>query len=416
MKDEDKSRQQLVDELIEMRQRMAALEASGEKHEREEEAVLQRTSELRAIFRAFPDLYFRLGPDGTIVDYTAGHTSYLYVAPEAFLGKRMQDVLPSKIGQQFQEAITQVLKTKKMVSVEYELPMPTGEQSYEARLLPLLERQVVVVVRDITERRRSEEEIKKLNEDLKLRAMELETINMELKAFNYSVSHDLRAPLLVIGGFTRKLLEKYSPQLDAKGQQFLDTIYRNTQNMQQLIDDLLTFSGLDNRKMKVSEVNMGDLAKAVFEELRDFDPERTLILKTLPQVRGDKAMIRQVFVNLLSNAFKSTKPKGNGMIEIGSITEENKAVYYVRDNGIGFDMQDADKLFNVFQRLHSPDEFEGTGVGLAIVKRIIGRHGGWVWAEGRVNEGATFYFSLPMEKPAVPKKTKTPEEKTANKT
>ena len=416
MKDENKSRQQLVDELIEMRRRVAALEASGKKHEREEEALLQKTSELRAIFQAFPDLYFRLGPDGTIVDYNAGHTSYLYVAPGAFLGKRMQDVLPPKIGQQFQEAVTQVLKTKRMVSVEYELPMPTGEQSYEARLLPLLEGQVVVVVRDITERRRSEEEIKKLNKDLELRAMELETINTELKAFNYTVSHDLRTPLLVIGGFSRKLLEKYSPQLDAKGQQFLDTICRNTQNMQQLIDDLLTFSNLDSRKMKASEVNMGDLAKAVFEELRDFDPERTLILKTLPQVRGDKAMIRQVFVNLLSNAFKFTKPKGNGVIEIGSMTEENKTVYYVRDNGIGFDMQDADKLFNVFQRLHSPGEFEGTGVGLAIVKRIISRHGGWVWAEGRVNEGATFYFSLPVEKPAVPRKTKTPEEKSEDET
>jgi len=416
MKDEDKSRQQLVDELIEMRQRMVVLEASEKKHEREEEALLQRTSELRAIFRAFPDLYFRLGPDGTIVDYNAGHTSYLYVAPEAFLGKPMQDVLPPKVGQQFQEAIAQVLRTNNIVGVEYELPMPTGEQSYEARLLPLLERQVVVVVRDITERKRAEEEIKRLNEDLIRRAMELEAINVELKAFNYSVSHDLRAPLLVIGGFSRKLLEKYSSQLDVKGQQFLDTIYRNTQNMQQLIDDLLAFSNLDNRKMKVSEVNMGDLAKAVFEELRDFDPERTLILKTLPQVRGDKAMIRQVFVNLLSNAFKFTKPKGNGVIEIGSMTEENKAVYYVRDNGIGFDMQDANKLFNVFQRLHSPDAFEGTGVGLAIVKRIVSRHGGWVWAEGRVNEGATFYFSLPMEKPVVPKETKAPEEKTANET
>ena len=416
MKDEEKSREELINELIELRQRVAALEASAKKHEREEEALLQKTSELRAIFRAFPDLYFRLGSDGTIVDYNAGHTSYLYVAPGAFLGKRMQDVLPPKIGQQFQEAITQVLKTKRMASVEYELPMPTGEKSYEARLLPLLEGQVVVVVRDITERRRSEEEIKKLNKDLELRAMELETINTELKAFNYTVSHDLRSPLLVIGGFSRKLLEKYSPQLDAKGQQFLDTIYRNTQNMQQLIDDLLTFSNLDNRKMKVSEVNMGDLAKAVFGELRDYDPERTLILKTLPQVRGDKAMIRQVFVNLLSNAFKFTKPKGNGVIEIGSMTEENKTVYYVRDNGIGFDMQDADRLFNVFQRLHSSDEFEGTGVGLAIVKRIISRHGGWVWAEGRVNEGATFYFSLPVEKPAAPRKTKTPEEKSADET
>jgi signal transduction histidine kinase len=416
MKDEEKSKEQLINELVKMRQYMATFKASEKKHEREEETLLQKTSELQAVFRAFPDLFFRLDPDGTIVDYHAGHTSYLYVAPESFLGKRMQDVLPLKIGQQFQEAITQVLKTKKMVSIEYELPMPTGQQSYEARLLPLLEKQVVVVIRDITERRRSEEEIKKLNDDLKLRAAELEAINMELKAFNYSVSHDLRAPLLVIGGFSRKLQEKYSAQLDTKGRQFLDTICRNAQNMQQLIDDLLTFSQLDNRKMKVLEVNMGELARTVFEELGDLDPGRTLVLTTLPQVCADKAMIRQVFVNLLSNAFKFTKPKGNGVIEIGGMTEANKSVYYVRDNGIGFDMQDANKLFNVFQRLHSPDEFEGTGVGLAIVKRIINRHGGWVWAEGRVNEGATFYFSLPVERPSVPTKTKPPEETIANET
>jgi signal transduction histidine kinase len=416
MIDEEKSREQLINELIELRQCMVALEASEKKHKREEKILLQKTSELQAVFRAFPDLFFRLDPDGTIVDYHAGHTSYLYVAPESFLGKRMQDVLPPKVGQQFHEAISQVLKAKKMVSIEYELPMPPGQQSYEARLLPLLENQIVVVIRDITERRRSEEEIKKLNDDLKLRAAELEAINMELKAFNYSVSHDLRAPLLVIGGFSRKLQEKFSAQLDTKGRQFLDTICRNTQNMQQLIDDLLTFSQLDNRKMKVLEVNMGELAKAVFEELGDLDPGRTLVLKTLPQVRADKAMIRQVFVNLLSNAFKFTKPKANRVIEIGGVTEEDKTVYYVRDNGIGFDMQDANKLFSVFQRLHSPDEFEGTGVGLAIVKRIINRHGGWVWAEGRVNEGATFYFSLPVERPSAPRKTKPPEETIANET
>jgi light-regulated signal transduction histidine kinase (bacteriophytochrome) len=288
--------------------------------------------------------------------------------------------------------------------------MPTGQQSYEARLLPLVEKQVVAVVRDITERRLSEKEIRKLNDDLKRRAAELEAINLELKAFNYSVSHDLRAPLLVIGGFSRKLQENYSAQLDAKGRQFLDTICRNARNMQQLIDDLLTFSQLDNRKIKVLEVNMGELAKAVFDELGNLDPGRTLVLKPLPQVRADKAMIRQVFVNLLSNAFKFTKSKGHGVIEIGGVPKEDKTVYYVKDNGIGFDMQDANKLFNVFQRLHNPDEFEGTGVGLAIVKRIVNRHGGWVWAEGRVNEGATFYFSLPQERPSSPRKTKPPEE------
>jgi signal transduction histidine kinase len=410
MKDEEKSKEQMIKELSEMRQRVAALEASAKKRESEGETLFQRTSELQAVFSAFPDLFFRLDPDGTIVDYHTGHTSYLYVAPETFLGKRMGDVLPPGAGQQFHEAVSQVLKTKKMVSIEYELPMPAGQQSYEARLLPLLEKQVVVVIRDITERRLSEKEIRKLNDDLKRRAAELEAINLELKAFNYSVSHDLRAPLLVIGGFSRKLQENYSAQLDAKGRQFLDTICRNAQNMQQLIDDLLTFSQLDNRKIKVLEVNMGELAQAVFDELGSLNPGRTLVLKPLPQVRADKAMIRQVFVNLLSNAFKFTKSKGHGVIEIGGVPKDDKIVYYVKDNGIGFDMQEANKLFNVFQRLHSPDEFEGTGVGLAIVKRIINRHGGWVWAEGTVNGGATFYFSLPQERPSSPRKTKPPEE------
>jgi signal transduction histidine kinase len=410
MKDEEKSKEQMIKELSEMRQRVAALEASAKKRESEGETLFQRTSELQAVFSAFPDLFFRLDPNGTIVDYHTGHTSYLYVAPETFLGKRMGDVLPPGAGQQFHEAVSQVLKTKKMVSIEYELPMPAGQQSYEARLLPLLEKQVVVVIRDITERRLSEKEIRKLNDDLKRRAAELEAINLELKAFNYSVSHDLRAPLLVIGGFSRKLQENYSAQLDAKGRQFLDTICRNAQNMQQLIDDLLTFSQLDNRKIKVLEVNMGELAKAVFDELGSLNPGRTLVLKPLPQVRADKAMIRQVFVNLLSNAFKFTKSKGHGVIEIGGVPKDDKIVYYVKDNGIGFDMQEANKLFNVFQRLHSPDEFEGTGVGLAIVKRIINRHGGWVWAEGTVNGGATFYFSLPQERPSSPRKTKPPEE------
>jgi len=242
---------------------------------------------------------------------------------------------------------------------------------------------------------------------LRRRANELEAVNAELKAFNYSVSHDLRAPLLVIGGFARKVLERHSDQLDPKGQHYLNVIYRNTQNMQQLIDDLLTFSNLETQKLKSSEINMSELARAVFEELRDSDPGRTLILKTLPRIRGDKAMIRQVFFNLLSNAFKFTRTRGNGVIEIGSLSEDDRVVYYVKDDGIGFDRQDAQTLFDVFHRLNSPGEFEGTGVGLAIVKRIISRHGGWVWAEGRVNEGATFYFGLPVERPSGPKKTTT---------
>jgi PAS domain S-box-containing protein len=258
---------------------------------------------------------------------------------------------------------------------------------------------ILLAIEDITERKKAEEEIKNLNEDLKHRAFELEAAYKELETFSYSISHDLRNPLLVIGGFSRVLLERYSNHLDAKGQQFLSMIHSNTQKMLQLIDDLLTFSRSEHQRMKPSDIDMGELAKAVFEELKSIIPEQTLLLdiKTLPPARGDQSMIRQVFANLLSNAIKFTRPKGAGVIEIGCMVKENQDIYYVKDNGVGFDMQYAGKLFGVFQRHHTVDEFEGTGIGLAIVQRIIHRHGGQVWAEGEVNKGATFYFTLPRE-------------------
>jgi PAS domain S-box-containing protein len=258
---------------------------------------------------------------------------------------------------------------------------------------------ILLAIEDITERKKAEEEIKKMNQDLKRRAIELEAAYKELETFSYSISHDLRTPLLVIGGFSRLLLEKYSNHLEAKGQQFLSNIHSSTQKMLQLIDDLLTFSRSEHQQMNPSEIDMGELAKAVFKELKSIIPEQTLLLeiKTLPPAHGDQSMIRQVFANLLSNAIKFTRPKEAGVIEIGCIVKENRNIYYVKDNGVGFDMRYADKLFGVFQRHHAVDEFEGTGVGLAIVQRIIHRHGGHVWAEGKVNEGATFYFTLPGE-------------------
>jgi PAS domain S-box-containing protein len=258
---------------------------------------------------------------------------------------------------------------------------------------------ILLAIEDITERKKAEEEIKNLNGDLKQRAFELGAAYKELETFSYSISHDLRNPLLVIGGFSHTLLERYSNHLDAKGKQFLSMIHSSTQKMLQLIDDLLTFSRSEHQQMKPSDIDMGELAKAVFEELKSTLPEQTLLLdiKTLPPARGDQSMIRQVFVNLLSNAIKFTRSKEAGVIEIGCMAKENQDIYYVKDNGVGFDMQYAGKLFGVFQRHHTEDEFEGTGVGLAIVQRIIHRHGGRVWAEGKVNEGAIFNFSLPRQ-------------------
>ncbi|HEX5082877.1 MAG TPA: ATP-binding protein [Blastocatellia bacterium] len=221
----------------------------------------------------------------------------------------------------------------------------------------------------------------------------------ELEAFSYSVSHDLRSPLLTIDGFSRMLLEDYSDQLDAEGQRLLKTICGNSRNMGRLIDDLLAFSRLGRQEMRPEGIKMNELAADVCAELAATSPERKLQfnLQPLPAAHGDQSMVRQVFVNLLSNAIKFTVPKDVAVIEIGATEEEGHNVYYVKDNGVGFEMKYANKLFGVFERLHSEDEFAGTGVGLAFVQRIIHRHGGRVWAEGKVGEGATVYFILPRK-------------------
>jgi PAS domain S-box-containing protein len=258
-------------------------------------------------------------------------------------------------------------------------------------------RMILLAIEDITEQKKAEAEIKKLNEDLKHRALQLEAAYKELETYSYSVSHDLRTPLLGINGLSRVLIEKYSNHLDAKGQQFLNTIHTSAQNTLQLIDDLLTFSRLENQEMKQSNIDMVKLAKTVFDELQGRVPERNLLLdiKTLPLAHGNRSMIRQVFFNLLSNAIKFTKPRETGIIEIGCLAKEDQNIYHVKDNGVGFETRHAGKLFEVFQRFHSEEEFKGTGLGLAIVQRIINRHRGQVWADGEIGKGATFYFTLP---------------------
>jgi len=213
------------------------------------------------------------------------------------------------------------------------------------------------------------------------------------------VSHDLRTPLRAIDGFSRILLEDYSRKLDPECNRLLNIIRDNTHNMGQLIDNLLLFSRLGRTEMQFTEINLQELVKTVFNELKTTTEERNINLniKKLPRVTGDRSMIRQVFVNLISNAVKFTEPKPRAMIEIGAQKKDDGFICYVKDNGVGFDMQYIDKLFGVFQRLHSAEEFEGTGVGLAIVQRIVQRHGGRVWADGEVNKGATISFMLPKK-------------------
>lgn len=257
---------------------------------------------------------------------------------------------------------------------------------------------------DVTHLNEAEREVRQLNVDLENRVRErtaqLETVNRELEAFSYSVSHDLRTPLITIEGFSKILLKKHADRLDPDGQRLLAGIFRAAKQMGELINDLLVLSHLKKQEFKHSEVDMEELARSTFEELKAITPDRDikLTIKDLPAVFGDPSMIHQVYVNLLSNAIKFTRKNDHASIEVGGFRRETENVYYVKDNGVGFDMADADKLFGVFQRLHSQDEFEGTGVGLAIVKRIVYREGGKVWAEGKTNLGATFFFTLPNSK------------------
>ncbi|HEY9856222.1 MAG TPA: ATP-binding protein [Stenomitos sp.] len=229
------------------------------------------------------------------------------------------------------------------------------------------------------------------------RTAALEQANQELESFSYSVSHDLRAPLRAIDGFSQILLEDYAASLDDEGRHMLATVRESTVRMGHLIEDILSFSRMGRQAMQTVPFDLAELAREVFEELRAATPDRRLrlVIQEVPPAYGDRALIRQVLVNLFSNALKFTQPRAEAEIRLSGACDGMENRYEVRDNGVGFDMRYADKLFGVFQRLHSEAEFEGTGIGLAIVKRIIGRHGGRVWAESDLGQGATFHFTLP---------------------
>lgn len=275
---------------------------------------------------------------------------------------------------------------------------------------------VVGHIMDITERKEAEEALQRLNTELDQRVLErtaqLEAANKEMHAFTYTVSHDLRAPLRHIDGFTELLNKKTAAALDEQGRHYMHAISEASKKMGLLIDDLLFFSRMGGHTMSFQQV---DLSNMVDEVIREFENEvvgRSIEwhIGDLPTVGGDAAMLRLVLTNLIANALKFTRPRQQARIEIGSLAgQKDEEVIFVRDNGVGFDMTYTDKLFGVFHRLHRSEEFEGTGIGLANVRRIITRHGGRTWAEGKVDQGATFFFSLPQ--PSQGKKKETHYEK-----
>jgi light-regulated signal transduction histidine kinase (bacteriophytochrome) len=242
---------------------------------------------------------------------------------------------------------------------------------------------------DITERKQAED-------NLRISSAELEVANKELESFSYSVSHDLRAPLRSLEGFSSALIEDYSPRLDAEGIQYLRYIQESSQLMAQLIDDLLKLSRVTRSEMESEEVNLSELAESILTHLAQAEPDRRVKATIAPDIKaqGDSNLLRLALENLLGNAWKFSSKNSSAKIEVGAMPLKGKFTYFVRDNGVGFDMAYVDKLFQPFQRLHKNSEFPGTGIGLATVQRIIRRHGGKVWAEGEVGKGATVYFTL----------------------
>jgi PAS domain S-box-containing protein len=276
------------------------------------------------------------------------------------------------------------------------------------RAVPMLDRAGAVeewigAVLDVEDQRAAEQSLRTLNAELEqrvaLRTAQLEAANKDLEGFSYSVSHDLRAPIRAIGGFCTLLTKDHKAQLDAEAQRKLAVIKGEAERMGALIDDLLAFSRLGRKALQPVEIDMQELASAAYKRLINGQPKNSIDFRlgTLPRVTADRSLLEQVWVNLLSNAIKFSSKKDAPVVEVGAISEEREYVYFVRDNGAGFDPRYQEKLFGVFQRLHHSDEYPGTGVGLALVQRIVTRHGGRVWADARLGEGATFHFTLPKE-------------------
>jgi PAS domain S-box-containing protein len=381
--------------------------------ERQKDCALRALTQSEQRFRLLFDrissgaVIFEVADDGTdfiIRDLNRAAQRIERVAVDGVVGRSVVEVFPGIEGMGLLDVFRRVWRTgqpeNQPASVYRDERIEGWRENY---VFKLPSGELVAVYDDVTARKRAEKEVQDLNRELEARVQartaELRAANEELEAFSYSVSHDLRAPLRAIDGFSRVMDEEYGRGLDEEGRRLLGVIRANTQRMSQLIDDLLAFSRAGRHRMQRAPVDMAALAREAFgEQLPEAARARvTLNVGALPNVDGDPAMLRQVWANLLSNAVKFSAPKEKPVIEVFGEVDGEDAVYHVRDNGVGFDMQYADKLFGVFQRLHSTGEFEGTGVGLALVQRIVQRHGGRVWAEGTVGEGATFSFALPSQ-------------------
>lgn len=380
---------------------LAAANAASEKEILERK---QAEKKFRSLLEAVPDALVIVDVEGNIILINAQTEVLFGYTREELLGKPVDILVPEHLRNnhvQHRAGYFRNPRTRPMgVGMELNGLRKDGtEFPVEISLSPLkIEGEIMVssTIRDIAYRKKAEREIEELNTQLEAQITQLTAVNKELESFSYSVSHDLRAPLRAIDGFSLALIEDYSDLLDEQAHYYLSRVRNASQRMDELIEGLLNLSRLTRSEMQRQKVNLSAIAREIAADLQASQPERQVefIIEDQLAVEGDYALIHNLLENLFRNAWKFTAQKPRVQIEFGATQQHDQTVYFVRDNGVGFDMAYADKLFSAFQRLHDVREFEGNGIGLATVQRIINRHGGQVWAEGKVQQGATFYFSL----------------------
>ena len=372
-----------------------------------EEELRQTRAFLESIIENIPNMIFvKDAEELRFLRFNRAGEKLLGYSREAMIGKNDYDFFPKSEADSFVMKDRQVLDGGVLVDIPEE-PIQTrahGLRYLHTKKLPILDksgqpRYLLGISEDITSRKRTDEAVKAMNKALERKAGELADVNQELEAFAYSVSHDLRAPLRHIDGYINLLQKRAGPLLDGISLRYVATISKSAARMANLIDDLLAFSRMGRTGLNKTAVPINYLIKEIINDLKAETENRHIdwIVKPLPDVFGDAALFRQAFFNLIENAVKYTRPRQQARIEIGCIQHDREeAVIAIGDNGVGFDMKYVDKLFGVFQRLHRAEEFEGTGIGLANVARIIQRHGGRVWAVGEKDKGATFYVAIPL--------------------
>ncbi len=381
----------------------------GEAYIMEKNQIIHQSNEyLKSVFETVADIIFVIEVENkTKFKINSVNKSFQKIAgisSQDVIGKYAEEVIPASALEKVLEICRQSISKKEIIRKEMTINFPAGTIIGELSISPLYDEdgnciRLVGTLFDLTERKKSENEIKQLNEHLeqkvKERTTQLETVNKELEAFSYSVSHDLRAPLRAINGYSEILNEDYGGKLEEEGRRYIENITHNAVKMATLIDDLLAFSRLGRKELQKSTVNMNELTQAVIGELGNLVQHKAkIVVGDLHKINADQSLMYQVMFNLLSNAVKYSSKKENPLVEISSEKKGDEIIFSIKDNGTGFDMKYYDKLFGVFQRLHSQEEFEGVGVGLAIVQRVLLKHNGKIWANSKVNEGATFSFSI----------------------